>query len=108
MSLQVLLVSRVFLDDVSCQRFGWEVMKATGLSSGTVYPILARLELAGVLVSAEESIDPVVAGRPARRYYKLEPNSVETLRQEVATYAEMLRVPSAKAWRQLRPKLAGA
>jgi PadR family transcriptional regulator, regulatory protein PadR len=52
--------------------FGTEIMDSTGLRSGTVYPILARLEEMGWVVSSWE--DQAVAAaqkRPARRYYRL-------------------------------------
>lgn len=41
------------------------------LKSGTVYPLLARLEKAGWLESRWEEIDPAEAGRPRRRLYRL-------------------------------------
>jgi PadR family transcriptional regulator, regulatory protein PadR len=52
--------------------FGTEIVDSTGLRSGTVYPILARLEEIGWVVSSWE--DQAVAAaqkRPARRYYRL-------------------------------------
>ena len=52
-------------------RYGLELSRATGLKSGTLYPILARLEDAGWVVSEWEQIDPSVEGRSARRYYRL-------------------------------------
>ena len=51
--------------------YGYEVMRATGLPSGVVYPILRRLEKAGRLVSVWEQVDPVAVGRPRRRMYRL-------------------------------------
>ena len=51
--------------------YGYEVMRATGLPSGVVYPILRRLEGAGRLVSWWEDVDPVAVGRPRRRVYRL-------------------------------------
>lgn len=38
--------------------------------SGTIHPILARLEQAGWLESRWEEIDPSEKGRPRRRYYR--------------------------------------
>jgi PadR family transcriptional regulator, regulatory protein PadR len=52
--------------------FGFDIMAATGLTSGTVYPALDRLEQLGFLRSHWE--DDSVAhdeGRPARRYFRL-------------------------------------
>lgn len=53
--------------------YGMTIMEATGLWSGTVYPILARLEAAGWTEREREDIDPRVAGRPVRVMYRLTP-----------------------------------
>src|ERR1044071_291371 len=37
-------VFRVFLDDPVAARYGYDLMKAAALPSGTLYPLLARLE----------------------------------------------------------------
>ncbi|WP_442956933.1 helix-turn-helix transcriptional regulator [Porphyrobacter sp. HT-58-2] len=50
---------------------GADVCKLSSLPSGTVYPILGRLESAGWLNSQWENIDPRAAGRPRRRFYFL-------------------------------------
>lgn len=55
-------------------RFGLEIMDATGLPSGTVYPTLSRLESRGLVRGRWES--EAVAhreGRPRRRYYRITP-----------------------------------
>ncbi len=51
---------------------GFDVMDATGLPSGTVYPILRRLEREG-LVSADWEAAAIAREeqRPPRRYYEL-------------------------------------
>lgn len=52
-------------------RFGFDVMEATGLPSGTVYPALRRLEAMGLVVSDWEDDEQARAeGRPRRRYYQ--------------------------------------
>lgn len=51
--------------------YGLELVEDTGLTSGTVYPVLGRLEDHDLVRSAWEDVDPAVAGRPARRYYVL-------------------------------------
>jgi len=52
--------------------FGFEIMEATGLPSGTVYPALRRLERDGLVSSKWESEEVALKGqRPARRYYRL-------------------------------------
>jgi PadR family transcriptional regulator, regulatory protein PadR len=53
-------------------RYGYTVMEATGLPSGTVYPALRRLEGDQLIRSQWErqsAADAVL--RPPRRYYKL-------------------------------------
>ena len=55
-------------------RHGYELMKETGLLSGTLYPLLMRMTDQG-LVEAEWR-DPVTLGRPARHAYRLTTNGV--------------------------------
>jgi PadR family transcriptional regulator PadR len=53
-------------------RFGFDVMDATGLPSGTVYPALRRLETQGFVESNwEGDVEARRASRPRRRYYQL-------------------------------------
>ena len=87
-------VLRVFLDDPEAARYGLELMKATGLPSGSLYPVLGRLERAGWLRSRREQIDPAVEGRPPRRYYELTPDGLAEARTELAALAEQVRPPA--------------
>lgn len=51
--------------------YGFEIMRATQLPSGTVYPLLRRLEAAGHLSSSWEDAETAhEEGRPPRRYYE--------------------------------------
>ncbi len=51
-------------------RYGFEIMKAAHLPSGTVYPLLRRLETSGMVASRWERADAARdEGRPPRRYY---------------------------------------
>jgi PadR family transcriptional regulator, regulatory protein PadR len=50
---------------------GAEIGRATKLPSGTLYPILSRLEQAHWLESRWETDDPHTLGRPRRRFYHL-------------------------------------
>ena len=53
-------------------RYGFDIMDATGLPDGTVYPILRRLERRGVLEGRWEAAESARAEqRPQRRYYAL-------------------------------------
>jgi DNA-binding PadR family transcriptional regulator len=71
LSQAALKVLKYFLQDVGTPRSGAELSTATQVGSGTLYPMLARLEVAGWLTSEWEGIDPSVARRPRRRFYKL-------------------------------------
>src|ERR1700710_1698197 len=71
MSLQTLRVLEAFLQNPTQQLSGAEVHQRCGIASGTLYPILLRLESAGWFVSQWESIDPSAEGRPRRRLYRL-------------------------------------
>ena len=53
-------------------RYGLDIMDATGLASGTVYPTLGRLESRGFVSGRWEKADIAGReGRPRRRYYAL-------------------------------------
>lgn len=53
-------------------RYGFDVMDASGLPDGTVYPALRRLESAGYLDASWEDAEVAHSqGRPTRRYYRL-------------------------------------
>jgi DNA-binding PadR family transcriptional regulator len=54
------------LSDPAVGRYGYELAKATGLASGTLYPILMRLEQRGLLDARWE-----FAGRRPRHIYRL-------------------------------------
>jgi PadR family transcriptional regulator len=86
-------VLRALLEDPAKPSYGLELMKATGLPSGSLYPVLARLERERLVVSRREQIDPAAEGRPARRYYQLTPDGLQTARYELAALAEQLRPP---------------
>src|SRR5690348_6768054 len=71
MTIPTQLVLEVLLADLAGELYGVEIGERAGLRSGTVHPILARLEGVGWLRSRWEDIDPRVEGRPPRRYYRL-------------------------------------
>lgn len=61
-------------------RYGFDIMDASGLPDGTVYPALRRLEEAGMLSSEwEDAEEAARRGRPARCYYELTPDGREML-----------------------------
>lgn len=67
--------------DEAC--YGLEIAKAAGLRSSSLYPLLARLEDVGWLVSEWESQDPRIAGRPARRLYRMTELGADEARREL-------------------------
>lgn len=71
MTIPTQFVLEAFLADAGREMYGLELCQECGLASGTVHPILARLEGVGWLASAWEAVDPQEVGRPARRYYRL-------------------------------------
>ena len=86
-TLQVRLVLQAFLDAAGDEQYGLELIDATGLFPGTIYPILARLEQAGWLESRWEDVDQHAAGRPRRRYYRLTPDGLRAARAASAAAA---------------------
>lgn len=48
---------------------GSDLMASLSLASGTLYPLLRRLEAAGWLISEWETGDPVEMGRPRKHFY---------------------------------------
>jgi PadR family transcriptional regulator PadR len=77
MTIPTQLVLQVLMADPHQERYGAEIGEGAGLASGTVHPILARLEGVGWLESRWEDIDPREEGRPARRYYQLTAKGVD-------------------------------
>lgn len=71
MSVETLRVLGAMLDDPLAWHYGLGLSSAAGVASGTIYPILARLEKAGWLESRWENPGPGDEGRPRRRLYKL-------------------------------------
>jgi PadR family transcriptional regulator PadR len=86
MSLQTLRVLEAFLESPTEQLSGADVHQRCGIASGTLYPILLRLEAAGWFVSRWESIDPSVAGRPRRRLYRLTPTGLRRATEVFASF----------------------
>jgi PadR family transcriptional regulator PadR len=73
MSVRMTQITALVLQSVAAGfRYGFDVMEACSLPSGTVYPALRRLEKAGLLKSRwEEAAAAHADGRPRRRTYAL-------------------------------------
>lgn len=86
-SLQTIHVLEAFLDNPTDALAGSDVQKRCGLASGTLYPILLRLESAGWFNSRWENVDPSAAGRPRRRLYRLTPTGLSRASEIFARFA---------------------
>jgi PadR family transcriptional regulator, regulatory protein PadR len=80
-------------------RYGFDVMDATGLASGTVYPILRRIEREGLVRAHWENAGIAQREqRPPRRYYELTAEGEALLEAALQRY----RQPAAIAARARR------
>ena len=77
-------VLRVLLADPAAPHYGYDLMKAAGLPSGTLYPMLARLQQEGLVDSRWEDQRPDAGGRPPRKYYRLTAEGARVARLELA------------------------
>jgi DNA-binding PadR family transcriptional regulator len=108
MTLQTQLVLRALLEEPTKERYGLELGELVGLPSGTIYPILARLEHAGWVNSAWE--DPAaheVTGRPRRRFYWLTSDGADQARAALARVHQPRKQPRV-GWNFAQPKTGGA
>jgi PadR family transcriptional regulator PadR len=98
------LVLRAMLVEPAKEFYGAEISRAAGLPSGTITPIVARLENAGILSHRVEDIEPVAAGRPRRKYYSFTRDGAELARNVLArAYSAAPATDQAR----IRPGLAG-
>jgi PadR family transcriptional regulator len=108
MTLQVQLVLGEMLSEPAESRYGLDLGTATGLPSGTIYPILARLEGIGWVESDWEDPDAhITEGRPRRRYYRLTREGAECA-DEALRVIQRARRTAVRAWRIPAPGTSGA
>jgi DNA-binding PadR family transcriptional regulator len=101
MTIPTQLVLRAMLAEPTQEMYGLQVCAAAGLPSGTIHPILARLEGLGWLDSRWEDANPAEEGRPRRRYYKLTEDGAERARIALA------QATTSTATLNLRPRPTG-
>lgn len=65
-------------------RYGFDIMEATGLPSGTIYPSLRRLEAAKLIRSAHEKGEQ--SKGPARKYFQITAAGKRALSEVTARY----------------------
>jgi PadR family transcriptional regulator, regulatory protein PadR len=97
MSAPLERVLSAFLTDPAAPRYGYELMKAARLPSGTLYPLLARLERQRVVASAWET--PEAEGQRPRKYYRLTGAGIRVARLELAQASASRQRPSVPAVR---------
>jgi len=74
---------------------GYELASLTGIKSGTLYPLLIRLEAEGFLEA--EWQQPVASGRPPRHAYRLTAAGQRLARAEAAALGEAVAAPGWRA-----------
>jgi PadR family transcriptional regulator PadR len=84
MTIPIQLVLRTLLAEPTKEMYGLQICEQAGLPSGTIHPILARLEGLGWLESRWEDVSPQEEGRPRRRYYYWSKNGAEQARIALA------------------------
>lgn len=84
---QTMRVLRALFDSPGSS--GADVCRTTRLPSGTVYPILIRLEDKGWVQSRWESGNPKDLGRPRRRFYTLSAQGAQEGRRVAEATAQM-------------------
>ena len=90
LSHQRLQVLGPFLRSREEELSGADVMRLTGMASGSLYPILYVLEENGLLESRWETEDPSALGRPRRRLYKATALGESAARAAVADFAGLI------------------
>ena len=93
-------VLQILVDAPRPQVYGGELNAATGLPSGTLYPILRRLEDEAWLTSEWEPVDETIARRRRRRYYRLTEKGRAAARDAVASEVPGLRMLNP-GWAQI-------
>ncbi|HUK00652.1 MAG TPA: PadR family transcriptional regulator [Steroidobacteraceae bacterium] len=91
MSLQTLQVLEAFLEHPAEALSGADVHRRSRIASGTLYPILLRLESAGWFTSRWENVNPADAGRPRRRLYRLTPTGLARASEVFASFGQGVR-----------------
>jgi PadR family transcriptional regulator, regulatory protein PadR len=85
MTPQTVAVVEFLLAEPSKPHYGLDVARETGLKTGTVHPILTRLQQAGWITSFwEDPADHEDTGRPRRRYYQFTGEGERAARKAIA------------------------
>jgi PadR family transcriptional regulator len=82
-------VLRVMVTDPAEPHYGYDLMRAAKLPSGTLYPMLARLQQEGLVDAEWEAQRQDTGGRPPRKYYRLTGEGLRIARHELARVAHV-------------------
>lgn len=85
MSDQTTLLMKSFLAQPRDWRYGYDLSRETALKSGTLYPILMRLNKRGWLET--RWTEPEAPGRPPRHMYRLTTDGLRAARETLAVKA---------------------
>jgi PadR family transcriptional regulator, regulatory protein PadR len=80
-SKQAASLLEIFLADPTTSVHGFDLLKATGIQSSTLYPALRQLaEERRLLIAEWEERNPI-DGLPRRRFYRLDPSQADRARE---------------------------
>lgn len=79
----------IFVAEPTTQRYGYELMRATEIKSGSLYPVLGRFEQLGWISG---SLEPSPDGRPPRRVYSFNPDATRAANEALDRYVEAKQV----------------
>jgi DNA-binding PadR family transcriptional regulator len=88
-SHQTLAILAALVDSREGWLYGLELAERTGLKSGSLYPILIRLDERGLVES--RWIEPSVEGRPPRHAYRILPAGRQMLAEAARPAAARVR-----------------
>ena len=93
-SVQTRQVFQAFLDAPSEETYGFELAKVTGLATGSIYPILRRLEEQKFIVAREEVIDANAPRPRIRVWYRLTAEGRRVAQRVTVEQRDALRILS--------------
>lgn len=95
-STQTVAVLEALAAEGTSWRYGYELSSVTGLASGSLYPILARLEDRGMLESEWEKDN--VIGRPRRHHFRLTALGVDFAREHIVRRRLATATSAREVW----------
>jgi PadR family transcriptional regulator PadR len=102
-TIPVLLVLSAMLERPTEEWYGLDLASRAELKSGTIYPVLSRLEQADWMNSRWENVDPAQVGRPRRRLYRLTAEGQRAAEEAVARHITRMQ-PGQTAERPEAPQ----